>query len=90
MADDADVRKAILFEPSRRDVAFTIDGRVAGDSWSRIYVAYNDEPTPLDVTLPQGEWTIVVDATRAGTTPLGTARGTVTLPPYSMFVAHRD
>lgn len=90
MADDADVRRAIRFAPSGRDVAFTIDGRVAGDSWSLIHVAYNDEPAPLEITLPEGEWTVVVDATRAGTTPLGTARGRVTLPPYSMFVGYRE
>ena len=90
MADDADVRRAIRFAPSGRHVAFTIDGRIAGDSWSFIHVAYNDEPAPLEITLPAGEWTVVVDATRAGTAPLGTARGTVTLPPYSMFVAYKD
>ena len=89
MADDALVRKSIFFENAGRNVAFTIDGRAAGDSWATIYVAYNDEPTPLEVTLPAGEWTVVVDATRAGTAPLGTARGKTTLPPYSMLVAHR-
>ena len=90
MADDEMVRRSVFFENLGRTVAFTIDGTVAGDSWSRIYVAYNDEPKPLEIPLPQGDWTIVVDAARAGTTPLGTARGTVTLPPYSMFVAYRD
>ena len=90
MADDEMVRRSVFFENLGRTVAFTIDGTASGDSWSRIYVAYNDEPGPLEIPLPQGDWTVVVDATRAGTAPLGTARGTVTLPPYSMFVAHRD
>ena len=90
MTDDAMVRRSIFFENLGRTVAFTIDGTVAGDSWSRIYVAYNDEPKSLEITLPEGDWTTVVDATRAGAKPLGTARGTVTLPPYSMFVGYRD
>ena len=90
MADDAMVRRSVFFEDLGRTVAFTIDGTVAGDEWSRIYVAYNDEPEPLDITLPQGDWTIVVDANSAGTKPLGTARGRATLPPYSMFVAYRE
>jgi pullulanase len=90
MADDAMVRRSVFFEESGRTVAFTIDGTVAGDPWSRIYVAYNDEPKAAEIALPQGDWTIVVDAARAGTEPLGTARGSVTMPPYSMFVAYRD
>lgn len=90
MTDDAMVRRSIFFENLGRTVAFTIDGDAAGDAWSRIYVAYNDEPNPLEIALPQGDWTVVVNATDAGTAPLGTARGTVTLPPYSMFVGYRD
>ena len=88
MADDADVRRALAFVERGRTVAFTLDGQVAGDTWPRIFVAYNDEPTPLELDLPAGAWTIVVDATRAGTEALGTASPRVTLPPYSMLVAH--
>ncbi|MEY5033400.1 MAG: hypothetical protein RL354_2431, partial [Planctomycetota bacterium] len=33
-------------------------------------------------------WNIVVNAERAGVETLATARGKVTLPPYSMLVAH--
>lgn len=90
MSDDAEVRKALAFMNAGRTVAFTLDGRVAGDAWKRIFVAYNDEPSALDVDLPPGEWTIVVDATRAGTEQLATARGKVALPPYSMVVAHAE
>ena len=90
MADDADVRRALRFLDAGRTVAFTLDGTVAGDPWNRILVAYNDEPAPLELALPPGAWTVVVDATRAGTEPLATVRGTVTLPPYAMLVAHAD
>ena len=88
MDDDAEIRRALAFATAERPVAFTIDGRVAKDPWSRIFVAFNDEPTEVDVTLPAGEWTIVVDADRAGTEPLRTARGRITMPGYSMVVAH--
>ncbi|MFM7261118.1 MAG: alpha-amylase family glycosyl hydrolase [bacterium] len=88
MDDDAEVRRALAFTTAERPVAFTIDGREAKDAWPRIFVAYNDEPTAIDITLPTGEWTIVVDAERAGTEPLGTARGRIALPPFSMFVAY--
>lgn len=90
LADDADVRKALAFVDGGRDVAFTLDGRVAHDSWNRILVAYNDEPAPRTLSLPSGEWTVVVDATHAGTAPLAVVRGSVTLPPYSMILAHAD
>ncbi len=84
------VRKALAFVGEGRDVAFTLDGRVVGDPWNRIFVAYNDEPAPRTQTLPPGEWTVVVDATRAGTAPIAVARGSITLPPYSMILAHAD
>jgi pullulanase len=88
MHDDAQVRKALRFVDGARTVAFTLDGTVAGDSWKRIFVAYNDEPAETSVDLPAGEWNIVVNAERAGVETLATARGKVTLPPYSMLVAH--
>lgn len=87
MADDADVRRAIAFLPSERPIAFTIDGGVAKDTWSRILVAYNDEPSEATFDLPRGQWNVVVDATKAGTATLRTVDGRVTLPPYSMLVA---
>lgn len=87
MDDDAMVRKAVRFLERGRTVAFTIDGGPSGDAWKRILVAYNDEPTELTIELPQGAWQVVVDATKAGVETIRTARGTVTLPAYSMVVA---
>ena len=88
MADDAMVREALAFLPGDAPVAFEIDGRPSGDEWERILVAYNGNPTEATLALPDGEWTVVVDATRAGTDPLATARGSIALAPYAMFVAH--
>ncbi len=88
MTDDAQIRRALTFANTERPIAFTLDGRVANDSWKQIFVAYNDEPRSMEVTLPAGEWTIVVNAERAGTAPLATVQGRTTLPPYSMIVAH--
>jgi pullulanase len=89
LTDDAEVRRALRFVETERAVAFTLDGRVANDPWTRIFVAYNDEPIPLKVTLPTGTWTVVVDAENAGTKPLDQRQGAVTLAPYSVFVAHQ-
>lgn len=90
MADDAEVRRALRFAETARPLSFTLDGSVAGDAWTEILVAYNDEPDEFFIDLPAGDWTVVVDARRAGTAPLRTERGRVKLPPYSMFVAHRN
>ena len=88
MHDDAQVRKALRFIDGARTVAFTLDGTVAGDTWKRIFVAYNDEPSEAAIDLPPGEWNIVVNHERAGVEAISTERGKVTLPPYSMIVAH--
>ena len=88
MDTQAEVRKALAFSPLKDVVAFTLDGKMVGDRWPRIFVAYNDEPVPLEIELPRGTWSVVVDATRAGIDTLNDAQGRVTLPPYSMFVAH--
>jgi pullulanase len=88
MADDARVRKAVRMLEGDRPVAFTIDGTVAGDAWRSILVAYNGEPSPCTLKLPPGEWSVVADGTRAGARTLATASGQITLPAYSMLVAH--
>ncbi|MFM2165403.1 MAG: Pullulanase precursor [Planctomycetota bacterium] len=89
MDDDAEVRRALRFLPGERPVAFTLDGSVSGDPWKTVLVAYNDEPDEQFLELPAGDWTVVVDAARAGTAPLRTQRGKVKLPPYSMLVAYQ-
>jgi pullulanase len=90
MADDAQVRRAVrvLDQPAGGPVAFTIDGHVAGDPWSTLLVAFNGEPDAAVLQLPTGGWEVVVNATAAGTRTLERASGRITLPPYSMLVAH--
>ena len=91
MADDAQVRRAVraLDQPAGGPVAFTIDGRVAGDAWGTILVAFNGEPDAITLDLPAGGWEVVVNAATAGTRTLERASGRLTLPPYSMVVAHK-
>jgi len=89
MADDTEVRRAVRSLDGTGPLAFTIDGTVAGDPWSMILVAYNGEPQPQPLSLPGGDWDVVVDAERAGSATIATVRNQVTLAPYSMLVAHR-
>ena len=83
------MRRAVRFIDGAGPLAFTIDGSVVGDPWRTILVAYNGEPQAQALPLPGGDWEVVVDAERAGTATLRTERNGTTLPPYSMFVAHR-
>jgi len=47
---------------------------------------FNPNATETTVTLPEGQWTIYVNADNAGTEPLGTAEGTVTVENASAMV----
>ncbi|MEM6756515.1 MAG: type I pullulanase [Planctomycetota bacterium] len=90
MTDDADVRRHLRFLNQPGIIAYTLDGRAVGDPWHHILVAYNGESRPAQLHLHDGDWTQVVDHDRAGNQPIRRARGTVTLPPYSMAVFHQD
>lgn len=51
-----------------------------------IFVAYNPLSEEYKVTLPEGEWDILVNGEKAGTTSLGKASGEVSLTPLSAYV----
>ena len=39
-------------------IAYTINGAAVGDTWKRIWVAYNGSETPQTLTLPKGTWKV--------------------------------
>lgn len=39
-------------------IAYTINGAAVGDSWKKIWVAYNGSQTPQTLTLPKGTWKV--------------------------------
>ena len=39
-------------------IAYTINGAAVGDSWKKIWVAYNGKQTPQTITLPKGTWKV--------------------------------
>ena len=53
---------------------------------SEIVAIFNPRSSETTVTLPEGKWIIYVDADNAGTTPLGTAEGEVTVESISAMV----
>lgn len=40
-------------------IAYTLGEHANGDEWKEILVAYNGNRHPADMTLPEGEWTVV-------------------------------
>jgi pullulanase len=69
--------------------AYRLDGSKAGDRWKDILVILHGGRERTDMRLPEGEWNVVVNAECAGTTPLGTATGTLKLEPLSAVVLFR-
>lgn len=39
-------------------IAYTINGAAVGDTWKKIWVAYNGSQTPQTLTLPKGTWKV--------------------------------
>ena len=40
-------------------VSYCIEGKACGDSWSRIMLIFNGNLLPMNITLPEGNYTIV-------------------------------
>ena len=57
-----------------------------GEVSDGIFVIHNASSDTTEVTLPEGDWTIVVEGTRAGNTSLGTASGSVTVEAISTMI----
>lgn len=68
------VRANLSFIKSPDDViAYSLNGKNVGDSWSSIVVIHNAGTRPYEVSLPTtSDWNIVVDGERAGTEILRT------------------
>ena len=59
----------------------------SGEGYPTIVAAFNGSPSDTaTVTLPAGEWVILADGDRAGLVSLGTAQGTVSVPPTAAAV----
>ena len=87
-ADEVRPRLAFLEGVSHpRCIAYTLDGRgVQGESFSSVLVLLNGDSGEQSFALPEGEWTVYVDADRADPSSLGLTRNRATLPPHSGMV----
>ena len=56
----AQIATHINFENSQPAgiIAYTINGAAVGDTWKKIWVAYNGSLSPQTLTLPRGTWKV--------------------------------
>ncbi len=77
--------KAIV-DPNSTVLAFEIKGGANGEDNDGMYVIFNPKEEAVSMDLPEGNWTIYINGEDAGTTPLGSASGSVTVDPISAMV----
>ena len=93
MSSSADVKANLTFLPAPSSViAYSLNGKAVGDSWSQIVVAHNPNKRAVTIKLPaRGEWKIVVQGQKAGVKTLSTLKNatTVSVPAQSTLVLQR-
>ena len=91
MTNYADIAKNLTYllngsEDEDQVVAYTLAGGANGEVSDGITVIFNPSQNKKTVTLPEGEWSICVNAEKAGTEVLGTASGTVEVDAISAMI----
>ena len=71
-------------------IAYELDGKAAGDSWSKIVVIHNPSEASVSIDLPAGSWSIAVEGDRAGTKALGEVSGAAEVAAQTTLVLFRD
>ena len=92
MTDPTQVQEAItaIQDPNSSVLAFQIDGGVNGEESDGLYVIFNPRSEAASMELPEGQWTVYINGEDAGTTPLDTAEGSVSVDPISAMVLVKD
>ena len=90
MTDAADVAANIttIDGLSNGVLAFHIAAGANGEE-NDLFVIFNPNADATDVALPDGQWTVYVNADKAGTEALGTTQGTASVAPISAMVLVR-
>jgi len=89
LATTAAVRSALKFvNQSKGVIAYSLNGKAAGDKAGTIFVAHNPNKVNVTVKLPAtGTWSVLVNGTKAGTKVLAKVKGkTAVVPAYSTLV----
>jgi pullulanase len=92
LTDAEQVNNAItpVTDPNSSVLGFQIEGGVNGEQSDGLYVIFNPKSEATEMALPEGKWTVYINGEDAGTTPLGTAEGSVSVDPISAMVLVKD
>ncbi len=86
-----DIKKHIQFvDTPKKMVAFMITDHANNDPWKEILVIYNGDINEQSISLPDGEWNVVVDKENAGLETLYTVSGNIKIPALSAMVMYRN
>ena len=79
-----------ITDPNSSVLAFEIAGGVNGEESDGLYVIFNPRSEAASMELPEGQWTVYINGEDAGTTPLATAEGSVSVDPISAMVLVKE
>ena len=66
--------------------AFHVTGGIEGETAEAMYIVFNPNNEAKEITLPEGEWHVCINAEDAGNVSLGKVSGTVTVDAISPLV----
>ena len=71
-------------------VGYTISNQPNGESAETLMVVHNGNNKAIDVTLPEGTWSVYVNGEKAGTTVLEEVSGTISVDKISTIVLAKE
>ena len=87
MTSKSDINANLKFLTTTNSIiAYTIDGKNAGDISDMILVAFNPNSTEKTLTLPTGKWQVCVNGKKAGNVSLATVSGELKMDGYSAYI----
>ncbi len=86
-AEDVQASVTAVEGMPKQTLAFEVKGGVNGETSDGIYLIFNASEEAQEVTLPAGnKWDVYINGEKAGTEPIETVSGTVTVEPISAMV----
>ena len=71
-------------------LAYSLNGRAAGDSWDEIFVIFNANRTAASVAVPPGHWRVAVTGTEVDLSSQKTVEGSaLAIPALSSWILQR-
>ncbi|MBR3770323.1 MAG: type I pullulanase [Lachnospiraceae bacterium] len=77
---------SVVDTETKNVTAFALTGGVEGETADAMYIIFNPNTESTDITLPEGDWDVYINAESAGTNVLATVNGTVTIDAISAMV----